>query len=71
MASFDFRWPTILINFFNYLRNTFAFMSLTLFRPECEIDIPYIYRWIFRITMPLLLVCGAREVDCACGVRGV
>jgi hypothetical protein len=56
VSSFNFQWPTVLIEFMKYLRNTFSFMSLTLFRPECEIDVPYIYRWIIRILTPLLLI---------------
>ena len=56
VSSFNFRWPDILIHFMNDLRTTFSFMSLTLFRPECELNVPYFYRWIVRIATPLILI---------------
>ncbi len=46
----------MLVNFLNYLRTLFSFMSLTVFRPECEFSIPYIAQWTLRIAMPVALI---------------
>ena len=39
-----------------FIRNTFSFLNITLFRPECEVNISYKATWLIKLGTPALLI---------------
>jgi hypothetical protein len=37
-------------------RNIFSFLSFTLFRPECEVNMSYRARWVLKLSTPAALI---------------
>ena len=43
-------------HWFVVCRNMFSFLNITLFRPECEVNISYRARWLLELGTPLVLI---------------
>ena len=59
-ASFNFSWPSELVNLFHSL--SLASFNLELLAPECSFSVDYEGKWLATAALPILLVVAVAMV---------